>query len=393
MGVFTPVFLVFLYCLIYNNNGAMHSLFWCKKAHFIEAFMISSKTLKDTLDGIKKISKVDFFVYDLSGKIVAKTSKTYDKISSAVLDFIESKKEKEEKSSLCFYRINQTTYVLVSKGKDAKMVGEMTAFQIENLANNAGSSDENEFLKKLISNDILPTDLKNQTKELGVEVKGKKCVFLIESEHEKNGIVIEALKNALVVESDLISDVDDKNIVLVKELVDTLDYDEVSNLAFAIVDMLNTEIMQNAKVSYSNIINNIKDTASAYNEARNALNMGKIFRGEDQVIPYKELGIEKLIYGISLPTCKEYLKEMFDGEVPDNFDNEVVVTVEKMFENNLNISEAARQLFIHRNTLVYRLDKIHKNTGFDLREFEDAMMFKVAMMMKKYIEYMESVEK
>ena len=355
--------------------------------------MITNKTLKDTLDGIKKISKVDLFVYDFKGKIVANTSEADDKISDAVFNFIDSKKDKEEKSSLCLYKLT-TNHILVAKGKDAKMIGEMTAFQIENLDNNTdNASDENEFLKKLISNDILPADLKNQTKQLGVEVKGKKCVFIIESEHEKNGIVIEALKNVLVEDADLISDVDDKNIVLVKELSDTKDYEEASNLAYSIVDMLNTEIMQNARVSYSTIITNIKDTAEAYNEARVALAVGDIFKKEEQVIPYNEIGIEKLIYQMPLSSCKDFINEMFDGEMPEAFDAETAVTVEKMFENNLNISEAARQLFIHRNTLVYRLDKIHKNTGFDLREFEDAMMFRVVMMIKKYIEYMDDLEK
>lgn len=352
--------------------------------------MISNKTLKDTLDGIKKISKVDLFVYDLNGKIVANTTDADDKISDAVFQFIENKKEKDEKSSLCFYKL-ATNQILVTKGKDAKMVGEMTVFQIENLASSS-LSDENEFLKKLISNDILPTDLKNQTKELGVEVKGKKCVFIIESEHEKNGIVIEALKNALIEDTDLISDVDDKNIVLVKELVDTKDFDEASQIAYAIVDMLNTEIMQNARVSYSSIISNIKDTASAYNEARIALDVGNIFKSEEQVIAYNEIGIEKMIYQMPIEMCKDFIDEVFGGEVPEVFDNETAVTVEKMFENNLNISEAARQLFIHRNTLVYRIDKIHKSTGLDLREFEDAMMFRVVMMMKKYIDYISNLE-
>lgn len=353
--------------------------------------MIANKTLKDTLDGIKKISKVDLFVYDLNGKIVANTVDEDDKISNAVIKFVESKKSDNEQSSLCFYKL-ATGQILVAKGKDAKIVGEMTAFQIENLSS-IESSDESEFLKKLISNDILPTDLKKQTKELGVEVKGKKCVFIIESEHEKNGIVIEALKNILVEDSDLISDVDDRNIVLVKELVDTKDLAEASEIAYAMVDMLNTEIMQNARVSYSSIISNIKETANAYNEARIALDVGRIFRTEDQVISYKEIGIEKLIYRMPIDMCKSYLDEVFGEETPEVFDNEIAVTVEKMFENNLNISEAARQLFIHRNTLVYRVDKIKKSTGFDLREFEDAMMFRVVMMMKKYVEFMEDAEK
>ncbi len=362
--------------------------------------MISNKTLKDTLDGIKKISKIDLFVYDSKGKIVANTSDVDDKTSDAVFKFIESKKEKDEKSSLCFYKL-VNNQVLVAKGKDAKMIGEMTAFQIENLISNTDNkTDIGELVKKILSNDLLPKDLKKQVNELGVEFKGKKCVFIIKSEHEKNGIVIEALQNALVEDGDLISDVDDKNIVLIKELVDTKDYAEASEVAFSIVDMLNTEIMQNARVSYSTIIDSIAETTRAYQEASEALEIGEIFKIQEQVISYNDLGIEKWIYKMPFTMCKFFLDEVFLGKTDRVFDeeaakifyDETLNTVEKLFENNLNISETARQLFIHRNTLVYRIDKIYKKTGLDLRNFEDALIFKIAIMVNQYKDYLEEKE-
>ncbi len=362
--------------------------------------MISNKTLNDTLDGIKKISKVDLFVYDLNGKIVASTSKADDKISDAVFKFLESKKEKDEKSSLYFYKLT-TNQILVAKGKDAKVIGEMTAFQIENPINDTDDkTNMGELIKKILSNDFLPKDLKNQVNELGVEFKGTKCVFIIRSEHEKNGMVIEALQNALVEDGDLISDVDNQNIVLIKELVDTKDYAEASEVAFSIVDMLNTEIMQNARVSYSTIIGSIIETTRAYQEASEALEIGEIFKIQEQVISYNDLGIEKWIYKMPFAMCKFYLDEVFLGKINKVFDeeaakifyDETINTVEKMFENNLNISETARQLFIHRNTLVYRIDKIHKMTGLDLRNFEDALVFKIAIMINQYKDYLEEKE-
>ena len=145
-------------------------------------------------------------------------------------------------------------------------------------------------------------------------------------------------------------------------------------------------------MAYGTIVNELKEVSRSYKEARMALDVGKIFFGDKEVIAYSSLGIGRLIYQLPIPLCKMFIKEIFGGKSPDDFDEETLVTIDKFFENSLNVSETSRQLYIHRNTLVYRLDKLQKSTGLDLRVFEDAITFKIALMVVRYMKYMETLE-
>ena len=140
------------------------------------------------------------------------------------------------------------------------------------------------------------------------------------------------------------------------------------------------------------VIDEIKEVSKSYKEAKMALDVGKIFYSEKNIVAYSNLGIGRLIYQLPWPLCKMYRREIFGNKSPDNFDDEMLTTINKFFENNLNVSETSRQLFIHRNTLVYRLDKIQKQTGLDIRIFEDSITFKIAMMVVKYMKYMETLD-
>ena len=191
---------------------------------------------------------------------------------------------------------------------------------------------------------------------------------------------------------DFITAVDEKNIILVKELKGTEEQEDLEKTANVIVDMLNTEAMSQVHVAYGTIVNEIKEVSRSYKEAKMALDVGKIFYSGKNVVAYSNLGIGRLIYQLPLPLCRMFIKEIFDGRSPDDFDDETLTTINKFFENSLNVSETSRQLYIHRNTLVYRLDKLQKSTGLDLRVFEDAITFKIALMVVKYMKYMESQE-
>ena len=149
---------------------------------------------------------------------------------------------------------------------------------------------------------------------------------------------------------------------------------------------------ENVRIAYGTIVNDIKEVSKSYKEAKLALDVGKIFFDEKEVIAYSALGIGRLIYQLPIPLCKMFIKEIFGGKSPDDFDEETLVTIDKFFENSLNVSETSRQLYIHRNTLVYRLDKLQKSTGLDLRVFEDAITFKIALMVVRYMKYMETFE-
>ena len=185
---------------------------------------------------------------------------------------------------------------------------------------------------------------------------------------------------------------DEKNIIVVKELADNETYDDLNKTADVIINLFKSDSDCNIHIAYGTIVHEIKEVSRSYKEARMALDVGKIFFEEKDVIAYSQLGIGRLIYQLPIPLCKMFIKEIFDGRSPDDFDEELLTTINKFFENSLNVSETSRQLYIHRNTLVYRLDKLQKSTGLDLRVFEDAITFKIALMVVKYMKYMESLD-
>ena len=150
--------------------------------------------------------------------------------------------------------------------------------------------------------------------------------------------------------------------------------------------------MEAVHIAYGTVIHEIKEVSRSYKEAKMAMDVGKIFYEDRNIIAYSELGIGRLIYQLPLPLCKMFIKEIFGDKSPDDFDDETLVTIDKFFENSLNVSETSRQLFIHRNTLVYRLDKLLRSTGLDLRIFDDAITFKIALMVVRYMRYMENFE-
>ena len=191
---------------------------------------------------------------------------------------------------------------------------------------------------------------------------------------------------------DFITAVDEKNVIVVKEVGTDAGYSEAEKFAKEMLEALKAEGMEQLHVAYGTIVSDIKEVSKSYKEAKLALDVGKIFFQEKDVIAYNTLGIGRLIYQLPIPLCKMFIREIFEGKSPDDFDQETLTTINKFFENSLNVSETSRQLYIHRNTLVYRLDKIQKSTGLDLRVFEDAITFKIALMVVKYMKYMETLE-
>jgi carbohydrate diacid regulator len=191
---------------------------------------------------------------------------------------------------------------------------------------------------------------------------------------------------------DFVTAVDEKNIIVVKELGENETYDDLKKTADVIINLFRSDANCNVHIAYGTIVNELKEVSRSYKEARMALDVGKIFFEDQDVIAYSQLGIGRLIYQLPIPLCKMFIKEIFDGKSPDEFDDEILTTINKFFENNLNVSETSRQLYIHRNTLVYRLDKLQKSTGLDLRVFEDAITFKIALMVVKYMKYMETLD-
>ena len=291
---------------------------------------------------------------------------------------------------------HQLEYILLAKGAsdDVYMVGKLAAFQIQNLlVAYKERFDKDNFIKNLLLDNLLLVDIYNRAKKLHIDTDVKRVVYIIETHNEKDINALETVRSLFASKTkDFITAVDEKNIILVKEVRQGETYGELDKTANTVLDMLNTEAMTKVRVAYGTIINDIKEVSRSYKEAKMALDVGKIFYANKNVIAYNNLGIGRLIYQLPIPLCKMFIREVFDGKSPDEFDEETLATINKFFENSLNVSETSRQLYIHRNTLVYRLDKLQKSTGLDLRIFEDAITFKIALMVAKYMKYMESLD-
>ena len=243
------------------------------------------------------------------------------------------------------------------------MIGKIAAFQIQNLlVAYKERFDKDNFIKNLLLDNLLLVDIYNRAKKLHIDTDVKRVVYIIETHNEKDINALETVRSLFAAKTkDFITAVDEKNIILVKEVRQGETYGELDKTANTILDMLNTEVMTKVRVAYGTVINDIKEVSRSYKEAKMALDVGKIFYSGKNVIAYNNLGIGRLIYQLPIPLCKMFIREVFDGKSPDDFDEETLATINKFFENSLNVSETSRQLYIHRNTLVYRLDKLQKS--------------------------------
>lgn len=361
--------------------------------------MISNQILQSTIDGLKGITRIDICIMDTEGKVLASTIENAELYENAVLAFVASPADSQAISGYQFFKVfdeHQLEYVILAKGdsEDVFMIGKIASFQIQNLlVAYKERYDKDNFIKNLLLDNLLLVDIYNRAKKLHIETEARRVVYIIETKNEKDANALETVRSLFAGKSkDFITAVDEKNIILVKEVKQNETYEDLNKTARVILDMLNTEAMTKVHVAYGTIINEIKDVSRSYKEAKMALDVGKIFYSGRNVVAYNNLGIGRLIYQLPMPLCKMFIKEIFEGKSPDDFDEETLTTINKFFENSLNVSETSRQLYIHRNTLVYRLDKLQKSTNLDLRVFEDAITFKIALMVVKYMKYMEQLD-
>ncbi len=361
--------------------------------------MISNQVLQNTIDGLKGITRIDLCVIDTEGKVLASTFPEADAYTGSVLAFIDSPADSQVIQGFQFFKIfddTQLEYILLLNGgsEDAYMIGKLVVFQIQNLlVAYKERFDKDNFVKNLLLDNLLLVDIYNRAKKLHIQTDVRRAVFVIETGREKDMASLENVRTLFGAKShDFITAVDEKNIIVVKELAEGEGYPDLERIARVICDLLNNEDSERIHIAYGTIVSEIKEVSRSYKEARMALDVGKIFFDEKDIIAYSTLGIGRLIYQLPIPLCKMFIREIFDGKSPDDFDEETLTTINKFFENSLNVSETSRQLYIHRNTLVYRLDKLQKSTGLDLRVFEDAITFKIALMVVKYMKYMESMD-
>lgn len=361
--------------------------------------MISSQVIKTSIEELKAISKIDLGVWDLEGKIVASTFEPEDISTSMITGFAESPADSQVMGNHHLMKVldeEEALFILDARGssEDTYMIGKIAVSQLQNLIIAYKERyDRNNFFQNLLLDNMLLVDIYNRAKKLHIEATAPRAVFLIETENEKDSTASELLGGMFSSQAgDYITAVDESNVILIKALESEDDHARLEQIANTIVDMMNMEAMLNVRVAYGTIVSELKEVSKSYKEAKMALDVGKIFYAEKKVTAYNRLGIGRLIYQLPINLCRIFIDEIFGSNIPEELDDETLTTINKFFENNLNVSETSRQLFVHRNTLVYRIEKLEKSTGLDIRTFDDALTFKIALMVVNYMKYLDSLE-
>ncbi|MBR4292887.1 MAG: helix-turn-helix domain-containing protein [Clostridia bacterium] len=283
----------------------------------------------------------------------------------------------------------KTDYVIFVEGEDEKAfeLSGILAITLNNIKDLYDEKyDKSSFIKNVILDNILPSDIYIKSKELRFSTDMMRVAFLIRFIGKNDAVPFDMVQNMFPDKNkDYVISVGEQEIVLVKEVKPATDLKEIEKIAKQISDTLSTEFYTKVAIGIGSGVDNIKDLARSFKEAQVALEVGKVFDTDKNIVSYENLGIGRLIYQLPTTLCEMFLQEVFKKGSLESLDRETLMTIQCFFENNLNVSETSRKLFVHRNTLVYRLEKIRKLTGLDLREFDSAITFKVALMVKKYL--------
>ena len=350
--------------------------------------------LQKCLTDWKNISQLDFCLLDSDNHIFLSTCDKKLPAESKLEEFRQSSALCVSNTNYCLYKIMENhsiSYILIVWGKaeNTATIGELAVCQVQSLlAAYAEKSDKNTFMQNLLLERYSQVEAFNKAARLHITPSARRAVFLVETKQHKDENALATIRNIFSARTrDFITALDDSGIIVVRELQSTESYEELDGIACMLVDMLNTEAMTSAWVSYSNVADDIMELSDAYKEARTALEVGKIFYADKNVFGYNRLGIGRLIYQLPTQVCNMFVGEIFGEESLESIDDETLNIIRTFFENNLNLSETSRQLYVHRNTLVYRFEKLQKRFGLDIRTFEDALAFKLAMMVSDYITY------
>ena len=359
--------------------------------------MITNQVLQSAVDGLKNITRMDITIVDREGRIIASTESDYNPgLQSMVASFINSPAENQLIQGQQYFKVFDNSlaeYVVVLPGEDDETyrTGKIVTFHIQGLMMAYKERfDRDNFIKNLLLDNLLLVDIYSRAKKLRIDNDVRRVVYLIETTLDPDMSALEIVRGIFPDKPrDFVTAVDENSIILVKELGNRDTTEEIEQVAEVIVDTLSTEAMSRVYVAIGAVVKDLKDVSSSFKEARLAQEVGKIFEDDKLIVNYERLGIGRLIYQLPQPLCRIFIKEMLQGFSIDDIDEEMSTTVMKFFENDLNVSETSRELYIHRNTLVYRLDKLQKMTKLDVRKFSDAITFKITLMVSKYLQFRE----
>ena len=352
--------------------------------------MVSSQIIRGCLEQLRTITS----------NVVAQTEGAEAPDKSMAAGFAQSAADSQIVGNSFYLKVlddDELQFVLTAQGtaEHTFMVAKIAASEIENLIVAYKEKfdekfDRNNFFQNLLLDNLLLVDIHNRSKKLHIAGNVRRAIILFEVKAESEQLASEMLSGLFTIQNgDYLTEVDENSVILIKALEDNEGYKEIEDAAKTAVDMLNMEAMIKVRGSYGTIVEELKDLSRSYKEARMAMDVGRIFYAGKRVISYNELGIGRLIYQLPPSLCRMFIQEIFEAGEMAEFDQEILTTINTFFDNNLNVSETARQLFVHRNTLVYRIEKLQKSTGLDIRTFDDAMTLKIALMVNAYMKELE----
>lgn len=355
---------------------------------------LAAERLQQALDEMKQITRMDFFLFGGTGKKLASTVKEeHPELTSAVADFIKSVADSQVVYGWHFFKVcveEKIPYILLcNEDVDASYVlGQMAVHQIRTMClSDQEPYDKEQLLRDLLEGKLEEKRAEERARQMHVDASDR-VVYVLETVQERDAVFMETLRNFFLTgPQDYLVEMDDRRVALLKD-ASGMEEEEAYELADMLVALIQSEVMVRIRVACSGIEEGFLSMHKAYEEACTALKIGEIFFADEDVVRYDRLGVGRLIYQLPPELCEMFLEEVFGRNIQIMFDEETLSTINKLFENNLNISETARQLYIHRNTLVYRLERIEKVIGLDIRSFDDAMMFKIAMMVQAYLKHM-----
>ena len=361
--------------------------------------MISNQIIQNTVEELTNTTNVSLAAVDKDGRLLASTFyEGADTIIAAARKYIEDGEAPEE-GNYYFFKVAEDRNLEFVVLADAEaelgdMIGSIAAFSLTELtAAYKEKHDRESFIKNLLLDNLLLVDIYNRAKKLHIETTARRVVYILEANPAGDKGIMDDIRELLGSKTgDFVTAVDETGVIIIKTLEPGQEHGQAEKTAREIMEAVKGGQDDETRIAYGTVVNEIKDISKSYKEAKMALDVGKIFFAEKDIIAYSSLCIGRLIYQLPIPLCKMFIREIFAAKSPDEFDEETINTINKFFENNLNVSETSRQLYIHRNTLVYRLDKLQKMTGLDLRVFEDAITFKIALMVVKYMKYMETMD-
>lgn len=354
---------------------------------------MSNKLFKDVISQMKVSIDRVIGVVDSSAAVVAcsNPSKIGEINEMVLLDIAEATDVfvRDGYTYKAFGTVSKFGFAVFVEGTDesAARYANILAVSLSNIKQYYDEKyDRNNFVKNVILDNILPGEIFLKAREFHFNTDVSRAAILIRVISDNEVSVFDIIQNLFPdKQKDFVLNVSEKEVVLIKEIKSIIDSRDLEKLARSIVDTLSSEFYTQTVVGIGTVVSGIKELAASYKEAQIALEVGKVFDTDKTIVSYDNLGIARLIYQLPTTLCEAFLQEVFKMGSIESLDQETLFTIQKFFENNLNVSETSRKLFVHRNTLVYRLEKIKKLTGLELREFDDAIIFKVALMVKKYL--------